>query len=67
MQAIRELNDLKSKGGKSGYSANDLRAISSNLYKFVHNHLKNVDADEVEDREAMQKLMREAHDLSLVF
>lgn len=67
MQVARELNDLKSKGGKSGYSVQDLKGLAFNLHKFVNNHLKNVELDEVEEKEMMQKLMIEAHNMSPVF
>ena len=67
MKAARELNDLKSKGGKSSYSIQDLKGLAFNLHKFVNNNLKTVELDEAEDKEMMKKLMIEAHNMSPVF
>jgi len=67
MEILRELGSQKSKGSKSSYSLNELQTLSSNLYKFFHGYLKNIELEEPEDKEVLHKLTEEAHKLSIIF
>jgi len=67
LEIVREIGSQRTRVTNPHFSFQEIKSISSNLYNFFHNYIKNVEIEENDEKEILKKLSDEAHKTSIIF